>query len=102
MSHQSHLKTDYPYLCSTNDLPPSSLALGSSFNNSRQIENLDFRASVLKYTRDGRQSRERICRNLALCFGDFGKKGGLANRRKANKRNTGITAFANIEPGTTA
>lgn len=102
VSNQSCHKGEFSYLCSTDDLPPSSFTLGSSFNNSRQIENLNFCASILKYTRDGRQSRKRICRNFALCLRNFGKESGFANRRKADKRNACITALANIKPATTA
>lgn len=62
------------YFSSRNDLSTSTFTFGSTLNNTRQVENLNLCASIVKHTRDSRECRERVCSNLTLRPRDFRQK----------------------------
>lgn len=59
------------YLGCTDDLSSSTLAFRSTFDDSRQIKNLDFCSTIFKDARNGRQCCERVCRDNRLGLGDL-------------------------------
>jgi hypothetical protein len=67
------------HLCGTNDLSSSTLALSCTFNDTWQIENLNFGSTIFEDSWDGRQGGERICCYLGFGLGDLGQEGRLAH-----------------------
>ena len=53
------------------DLSASSFTFGSSFDNTRKIQDLDFGTAIFKYTRDCRQGCKGISCDFAPGFRNF-------------------------------
>lgn len=94
-------KVLYTNLGCRNDLSTSSFALRSAFNDPRKIQDLDFGASILKDTRDGRKGCKGISCDFALGLCDLRKESRLSDRRKSNEGYPCIATFAYIEPAPT-
>jgi len=91
-----------PYLCRRDNLATTSLALGSTFDNTRQIQNLDLGTAILQDTGNGSQRGEGVGGSLALGLGDLRQESRLSDGREANQCYTSITTFTDVETGATA
>jgi len=60
------------YLCRTNDLPSTTLALSRTLDNTGQIQDLDLSTTILQHTGNGREGSESVRSNFRLCLCDFG------------------------------
>jgi hypothetical protein len=83
--HQNHIT---PF-CNRHDLTASPLALRGPFDDSWQIQKLDFCLVVMNYPWDASQSCKFIGCHLRLGFCEFGKKSGFSYRRKSDHANSG-------------
>lgn len=72
------------YLRCRDDLSTTALALRSALNDTRQIENLNFRTSILEHTRNGSERGERVGCNFGLGLGDLRKESRFTNRGEAD------------------
>jgi hypothetical protein len=87
-------------LSSRYDLSSSPFALCGTFDNSRQIQYLNFRSFVLQDSRYSRKCCEGVGGYLAFGLGDLGQEGGLAYRREPHKCDSSIAALTDIKAGT--
>lgn len=80
------LMTDFEitYLRSRDNLPTTTLALRSALDDTRQIENLDLRTSILEHTRNGSERGERVGCNFGLGLGDLRKESRFTDRGEAD------------------
>ena len=83
------------------DLASTTFALGGSFDNTRQIEQLDLCAAILQHTRYGCKSCERVGCYLGPRLGHLTQEGGFADGRKANKCYACFSVLGNIEASAT-
>ena len=79
------------------DLSTSTLTLGSTLDDTRQIQDLNLRTSILQYTRDSGKSSEGVSGDFRFRLGDFGEEGRLSDRRKANQGNSCVAGFLDVK-----
>jgi len=87
-------------LSGRNNLPPTSLPLSSTLNDTRQIQNLDLSTPILQHTRDSRERGKRVRRGFTLSLGDFGQESGFTDGGETDEGYSCITALAYVEAGT--
>lgn len=79
------------------DLSTSTLAFGSAFNDTRQIEDLDLGTFVLEDTRLACEGGEFVRGCFRLGVGNFGEETRLSDRGETDENYTCITGLHDIE-----
>lgn len=91
--HQHHVRV----LGDCYDLPSSPLSVGSAFDDTGKIQQLNFSVVVVDDSWDARQSGELICGSQRAGIGDGGQEGGLAHRGKAYHADSCISELADFK-----
>lgn len=68
----------------------STLAFGSTLNDSGEIEDLDFGPTILEDAGDSGEGGEGVGGDFGFCLCDFREEGGLADGGEANKGDAGV------------
>ena len=75
----------------------AALAFCCTFDQTGQVEDLDFRATVLHHAGNARQRGEGVRARLRMSVGDLRNEGRLSNGGESDEGDRGITRFPDFE-----
>ena len=89
------------HVCASNhveDFTASAFAFGGPFDETGQVENLDFRTAMLHHAGNAGQGGERVATGFGVCVGHLGDEGGFTNGRKPDQCNGGVAGLSDLKP----